>query len=87
METLEQLKEIVKNAPEGATHYNKKGEYKYLKLTYFNGYQAFVNGESTINVMPNKLYGLRSLSDINRIIELTKENNELYEESAKDKGL
>ena len=70
METIQQLKAIANNAPEGATHYNKEGDYKYLNLTRFSGNQAFTSNENLINIMPNKLYGLRSLSDINRIIEL-----------------
>ena len=67
--------EILANAPDGSTHYIKNGEYKYWRLTYINGYQAFTNKTGNlINVMPSKLYNLRSLSDIRRIVELEKQN-------------
>lgn len=78
-QSTEELKAIIENAPEGATHYNKKGEYKYLKLTYFSGYQAFTSSGNLLSVSPDKLYCLRSLSDIKEIVELREWINKSHE--------
>lgn len=68
METLEELKAIVENAPEGATHIDEDGDYvKPIGDELY--YYSFVNGVgwSTEYFIPCRM---RSLSDIKRIIEL-----------------
>lgn len=63
-ETLEELKAIIENAPEGATHYSEDG-YWLIKSDgtcychFFNWCEESVHGDN-----------IRSLSDIKRIIEL-----------------
>jgi hypothetical protein len=80
MSSTKELKAIWDGKPEGATHFIKNSEYKYWKLTYMNGYQAFIETTGNwINVMPGKLYSIRSLSDIETIIRLQAENVELLE--------
>jgi len=80
--------EILANAPEGATHYIKNGNYEYWKLTYINGYQAFTHTtKNLINVMPDKLYNIRSLADIRRIAELEQDNGGFRLRIAKAKEL
>lgn len=64
METLEQLKEIVKNAPEGATHYDEDGDYIKLGINYPYWYDG-----STWFELESCGY-VRLLSDIKCIIEL-----------------
>lgn len=82
MENLEQLKEIVKNAPEGASHIEKlaSGNIYYLKRVNqcgVYGYKFYsVDHESYIG--SGSVSGqVRSLSDIKRIIELLEKNKEL----------
>lgn len=78
METLEQLKEIVKNSPEGATHYTtiEKVYYKFKSESWMwcpDGNSLFHFVQDDDSVCDN----LRSLSDIKLIIELTEERNGL----------
>ncbi|PHQ89859.1 MAG: hypothetical protein COB48_13085 [Pseudoalteromonas sp.] len=67
-ETLEELKAIIENAPEGATHLDDDGDYvKFIDDEMYH--YSFVRGYgwSSDYVSPCEL---RSLSDIKRIIEL-----------------
>lgn len=85
METLEQLRGIVKNAPCDATHYyNVTGSYHLIRN--FSFYDYDIEHDYWLLGSPCS-EEMRSLSDVKRIIELMEENKELYEESAKDKGL
>lgn len=75
MENLNQLKSIVDNAPDGATHYADNGSQSvYLKhnirreFVYFNGKTFNAFSSKSKYLLGCKL--IRSLSDINRIIEL-----------------
>ena len=72
MTELEQLKQIIKDAPEGATHYIGKEVNHYWKLTYINGYQCFLGNGNLINRQPKKLFSIHSLSDIRERISLMK---------------
>ena len=66
METLEELKAIVDNAPDGATHIDDDGDYaKYggmYDYFYSKGLREWISTD-TVSID-------RSLSDIKRIIEL-----------------
>jgi len=66
-ETLEELKAIVDNAPDGATHIDDDGDYaKYggmYDYFYSKGLREWISTD-TVSID-------RSLSDIKRIIELT----------------
>lgn len=70
METLEQLKAIRDNAPDGATHAD--AERCYVRFSQINrGRYVFVCTCDYIGwVGANSALLSRSLSDINRIIEL-----------------
>lgn len=62
-ESLEDLKAIIDNAPEGKTHTLNEGD----TVTYWSDDDVgclAISGDSV------SLYGMRSLSDIKRIIEL-----------------
>jgi len=80
METLEQLKEIVKNAPEGATHVCiESGVHYYFKVV---GLDAEIStGEDWLCysgcALPD-LCGVRFISDIKRIIELMELNQNMH---------
>lgn len=67
METLEQLKEIVKNAPEGATHYDEDGDY----IKFGINYPYWYDGSTWFEL--ESCGSVRSLSDIKLIIELMEE--------------
>lgn len=64
METLEELKAIRDNAPEDATHFDEDGDYIKISGNYLYCY----NGITWFEI--DFCGSLRSLSDINRIIEL-----------------
>lgn len=69
METLEELKAIRDNAPDGATSIDDAGDYIrgsiYDEIEYYCSHSGWVEVDMCdFNVM-------RSLSDIERIIELT----------------
>lgn len=67
-ESLEELKVIIDNAPEGATHYDEDDDYvKFIddEMYHYSFVQGY--GWSSDYVSPCEL---RSLSDIERIIEL-----------------
>lgn len=67
-ESLEELKAIRDGAPKGATHSNDVGEYgMYSNGDYFSRW-------TPSNMKPTTNCNWRSLSDINRIIELTERN-------------
>lgn len=69
METLEQLKEIVKNSPEKATHVDNLGSYlKQNKNRDWFTWTCKHGGHRVIYT--SNLDNLRSLSDIKLIIEL-----------------
>lgn len=69
METLEELKAIVENAPERATHVGE--DSKYLKFRKNNDWFEYSNSFSGHSVIyTQNLDNARSLSDIERIIEL-----------------
>lgn len=84
MESLEELKSIIDNAPEGATHISSSiGQSRYLKhnvrrdFVYYDGrtFCAFPTGSGYLKTC--KL--IRSLPDIKRIIELEEKlNNSEY---------
>lgn len=75
MESLEELKAIIDNAPEGASHIAKSaGQSRYLKhnkrrdFIYYDGktFCAFPTGSGYLKTCKS----IRSISDIKRIIEL-----------------
>lgn len=62
-ESLEELKAIIDNAPEGATHIDEDGDYCKGESHYFSsGSKRWDNMDFPV--------AMRSLSDIKRIIEL-----------------
>ena len=75
METLEQLKDIVKNAPDGATHLSSSvGQSRYLKHNVRREF-VYYDGRTFCSFPSRSRYliaceSIRSLSDIKRIIEL-----------------
>lgn len=73
METLEQLKDIVKNAPEGATHVNtimpkELDIINYINTNNFTWWHGSTDEWRSFGGMIDITF--RSLSDIKRIIEL-----------------
>lgn len=83
METLEQLKEIVKNAPEGATHFSSSvGQSRYLKHNVRREF-VYYDGRTFCSFPSRSRYliaceSIRSLSDIKLIIELMELNQEMH---------
>ena len=84
METLEQLKAIVENEPEGATHIEILASSNIYYLKRVNQYGVYgykfysVDHDSYIDV--GTVSGeLRSLSDIKRIIELLEWQEKAFE--------
>ena len=84
METLEQLKYVVKNAPEGASHIAKSvGQERYLKhnvrrdFVYYDGrtFCAFPSKSGFLKTCKS----IRSLSDIKLIIELMEGKKKAYQ--------
>lgn len=83
METLEELKDIRDNAPEGATHIAKStGQSRYLK---HNVRRDFVYHDGrTFCAFPSKsgylktCKSIRSLSDIKQIIDLMEINQNMH---------
>ena len=76
MQTLEQLKTVSDNAPDGATHIDCDDDYvKFIDDEIYH--YSFVRGYGWSNdyVTPCEL---RSLSDINRIIELMELNQNMH---------
>lgn len=73
METLEQLKEIFKNAPEGATHYDEEGDYIKCSDEFLFWYDDFEWSALETYV------AMRSLSDIKDKIELLENKQKLLE--------
>lgn len=95
-ESLEDLKAIVDNVPEGATHIAKSiGQRRYLKhnvrrdFVYHDGrtFCAFPSKSRYLNTCKS----IRSLSDIKRIIELTELLEDIqglgFLEESSDSGL
>ena len=76
METLDQLKEIVKNSPDGSTHVERiisRGALYFLKRVNRQGVYtyAFYSNEHGSYIDGVAISGeIRSLSDIKLIIEL-----------------
>lgn len=85
METLEQLKEIINSAPEGATHY-VVDQYDftegYFKLENCIAYCDYgVDGWKYVEgavIELNGTHEFRSLSDIKLIIELMELNQNMH---------
>lgn len=77
METLEELKAIRDNAPDGATHISEF-VHCYVKLNV--GYYFWWDGDAWYPLDGPLL--LRSLSDINRIIELMEINEAMHKQVA-----
>lgn len=74
----QQIKKILDNAPDGATHYHKNSVNPYWKLTFINGYQRFVrNKENLLNDEPDKIYGLYRLDELRTQLALIEENEKL----------
>jgi hypothetical protein len=65
-------KDILVNAPEGATHVDNEGDYWLMQPD--NSVETFMDGEW---LYCNPQEPLRSLADIKRIVELEKENTKL----------
>tara|TARA_R110001592_G_C13193009_1_gene753737 strand:- start:37958 stop:38233 length:276 start_codon:yes stop_codon:yes gene_type:complete len=74
-ESLEELKAIIDNAPEGATHLDDINTY-WKVISEFDYY--FHNGSQWDDSEPLE-NGTRSLSDIERIIELIEQVESLEE--------
>lgn len=84
METLEELKEIIENAPEGSSHIAKSvGQSRYLKhnvrrdFVYYDGrtFCAFPSKSGFLKTCKS----IRSLSDIKHRIELMENNQQLQD--------
>ena len=73
METLEELKEIIDNAPDEATHID--GDKEYVKFIECEMYHYSCEWASVYD-FPLEL---RSLSDIERIIELMEATQDLLQ--------
>lgn len=73
METLEQLKTIVKNAPEKATHVDFNGHYWHNSSAFY--WLCCDDGSTTSNAEIGN--HIRKLSDINLTIELMERVNKL----------
>ena len=67
-ESLGELKAIVDNAPDGATHYDSLATWKYKNLDRGTFLMPDGTGYKIDEFYPNET--IRSLSDINLIIEL-----------------
>lgn len=75
MEILEDLKAIVKNAPDCATHYDSKNYFTFVSEfddgLYYSHWRKWVNNKQSMVVCQSRgINNIRSLSDIKRIIEL-----------------
>lgn len=77
METLEQLKDIINSAPDGATHYDGKNYFRFEMYEHGQAYLVLRDGVWTRGLPAYPVYSCRSLSDIKLIIELTEERNGL----------
>lgn len=73
METLEQLKEVIKNAPDGATHYDEDGDY----IKFGINYPYWYDGSTWFEL--ESCGSVRSLSDIKLIVELMESNKALID--------
>ncbi len=72
-ESIEQLKAIINDAPEGATHYSYETQCFYEKSSSNNGFNYTLRGDSSWRFDPDDrdLYeDSRALSDIKTILEL-----------------
>ncbi len=82
-ETLDELKAIIYNAPDGATHFGIDFiYYKYEKADSVAIWREYTQRKSTFVL--NQcicMMNLRSLSDIKRIIELMESNSKLQNKS------
>lgn len=67
-EILEELKAVVDNAPDGATHYDSLATWKYKNLDRGTFLMPDGTGYKIDEFYPNET--IRSLADIKRIIEL-----------------
>lgn len=80
METLEQLKEIESNQPEDRTAQIYDGEYwKQTENLVFYVWSNVRGFYEWVPDAPKDLYSLRSLSDIERIIELMEGQKKAYQ--------
>lgn len=77
-ETLEQLKAIRDGAPEGATHYDSLATWKYKNLDRGTFLTPDGTGYKINDFYPNET--IRSLTDINNIIELMERIESLEDE-------
>lgn len=79
-ESLEELKAIIDNAPDGATHFGIDCVYyQYEKADTIAIWREYTNLKSTFVLSQCIcMMGLRSLSDIKRIIELMELNQDMH---------
>lgn len=68
METLEQLKKILDDAPEGATHFDIKATWKYKNLDRGTFLMPDGTGYKLDEYCPSDAF--RSLADIQSIVDL-----------------
>ena len=78
MESLEQLKEIVKNAPDCATHYDGKNYFRFEMYEHGQAYLVLRDGVWARGLPAYPVYSCRSLSDIKLIIELMELNQNMH---------
>lgn len=81
METLKELKDILDNAPISATHYGSDNCYVKFEHTEF---YYFFDGKWRV-LHFDTLELMRSLSDINRIVELMEQVEQICNEE--DEGV
>ena len=81
-ETLEELKAIVNNAPDGATNINDDGDY--VKGSIFNEIECYCSHSGWVEIDMCDFNVMRSLSDIKSIIELMEDNNKLRQTTIKE---
>lgn len=79
METLEELKAIVENAPEDAKAVMMVCNPIYAKLES-NTWYAACKGQDWVQVLDKQIGIMRSLSDIEKIIELEDDRGSLLTE-------
>ena len=74
-QSTEELKKILADAPEGATHYDGKSYFAFIPEfddgLYYSHWRKWVNNKKSIVVYQSRgINNIRSLSDIKEIVEL-----------------
>ena len=77
-ESLEELKAIIDNSPEGATHYDGKTYFRFEMYEHGQAYLVNKNGTWCRGLPAYPVYSCRSLSDIKRIVELMELNQNMH---------